>query len=247
MTSSKECLTDGDCATNLCKSAESGSTTRFCQTSTLPEHMAACLMEKIAPVVPKAMAILKDVLAGGDQTASNEKIGQGLALIAGREQCSGPDGWNFNPEWRSCKTYDETNWDCLEYYCEDREDCKEKCTNSPPICNSDPWSSTKTEETCADGTMDNKFCAMCWGGDSDCHEVSEASICRLGISINDAENPFTDEDCTALLGDGAREATDRHYDPSWGGWRPSYCEKDATTESECVDVSLCDAAGYHDQ
>ncbi|GMH50701.1 hypothetical protein TrRE_jg10931, partial [Triparma retinervis] len=106
--STATCTNDSECFSGTCKEAESGggggggAATRYCQTSNLPEHMAACLISKF-DIVPKAQAILKDVTTNGNIKASAFQVGQGLASLAGREMCIGPDGWNFDPEWPSCK------------------------------------------------------------------------------------------------------------------------------------------------
>jgi hypothetical protein len=116
------------CPSGLCKAADDGETTRFCQTSNKPEHLANCIMGKMWKY-PKAKAIFKDQFGNGDQKASDEKLGEGIGEVAGWERCTGPEGWNFDPNWRNCKTYNEETWECEEYYCEDYDDCKAKCIN----------------------------------------------------------------------------------------------------------------------
>ncbi|GMH50683.1 hypothetical protein TrRE_jg645, partial [Triparma retinervis] len=262
--STATCTNDSECFSGTCKEAESdgggggGAATRHCQTSNLPEHVAACLIKKFE-IVPKAQAILKDVTTNGNIKASAFQVGQGLASFAGREMCIGPDGWNFDPEWPSCKygvdengNYEDSwNWDtgeCDEYFCQGRDDCKEKCLNTPSVCNVDPWNTAISEEDCESDKMGGNFCAMCWSGDQDCYEVSQPTVCRVNRHGHEGDQ-FTDEVCSALLGDDGVVETN-----SWTNWdgTTSYdttCTlPTATTQEECVNVdNICEQIGFKDE
>jgi hypothetical protein len=261
--STKTCTLNSECASGICQEAEGGgggggggggAATRYCQTSNLPEHLAACLLTKFESV-PKAQAILKDVTTNGNIKANAFQVGQGLASLAGREMCTGPEGWYYDPEWPSCKygTDEDGNWydawdwetgECTEYFCQGKDDCKEKCLNTPAVCNVDPWNTEVTQEECESDKMGGNFCAMCWSGDQDCYEVSQPTICRVDRHGNDWDGQFTQEMCTTLLGVGGVLETESH----WGSTETKCTLPSATTETECVNVdNVCEEIGFKDQ
>ena len=251
MTSSKSCVVDQQCYSGKCKDAEEGSTTRVCQTSNKPEHVAKCIQSKMWKF-PKAKAIFKDLFANGNAKATDFQLGQGLADVAGWERCTGPGGWNFDPNWRNCKTYNEDTFECDEYYCDDYEDCKSQCINGDQACNSHPWDENYSEASCtaSRGSMGTKFCAMCWG-DSDCNEVSRPSQCRLREANweagtgNDSRGRFDDAGCALLLAGGS-DQTEADWQAHWDR-KPSMCVNSASTAEDCYHTQVeCDAAGFKD-
>ena len=124
--STTECTTGEDCYTGECAAAEEGAKTRFCTTSQAPADLITCFYDKLS-ILPKAKAIFKDMITGGKIDPTDEEVAHDFAGRAGRETCLGQNGWQFNPTWRSCETWDNEKGICLSYYCEDREDCKTKC------------------------------------------------------------------------------------------------------------------------
>uniref|UniRef100_A0A7S2QUM1 EF-hand domain-containing protein n=1 Tax=Triparma pacifica TaxID=91992 RepID=A0A7S2QUM1_9STRA len=255
--STKECTTDADCYSGTCKEAEGGggSSTRTCQTSNLPEHMAACLLDKFSST-PKAAAILKDVTTNGNIKANAYQVGQGLAALAGREMCIGPEGWNYDPEWPTCKYgtdedgnwFDMWNWEtgqCDEYFCQGRDDCKSKCLATNPVCNTDPWNSGITQEQCESDELGGNFCAMCWSGDQDCYEVSEPTVCRIDRHGNQWEGQFTEESCKALMGEKGTVVTQTY---EWSGDETTCTLPGVSTQEECVNVdNICEEIGFTDE
>ncbi|GMH92801.1 hypothetical protein TrVE_jg10810 [Triparma verrucosa] len=149
MKSKTVCKKDADCFSETCAAAASEETTRYCQTSMRGEHTAKYLLKQFE-TIPKAQAILKAIVTNGNMRAKLEQMGAGIAELAGREMCTGPNGWNYDPNWLSCKGgwNDDTNqWEdawnyetgmCDEYWCNDRDDCKEKCLGTTSVCNTDP-------------------------------------------------------------------------------------------------------------
>ncbi|GMI16478.1 hypothetical protein TrLO_g12844 [Triparma laevis f. longispina] len=263
--STKVCENDNECASETCAAAASGETTRYCQTSMRGEHTAACLLKQFE-TIPKAKAILKDVTANGDMRAKAEKIGAGIATLAGREMCTGPNGWNYDPNWLSCKGgwNDETGqWEdawnyetgmCDEYWCDDRDDCKDKCLNTNSVCNTDPWNSQMSSDSCVNGELDNKFCAMCWSGDQDCHEVSQAPKCFHEKRIwdqwhADYYGEWTQELCETLMGSDAVFKTEACEINDWNTMCMQSCEIPTAVEAaDCINSGgICDTIGYTDK
>ncbi|GMH61172.1 hypothetical protein TrLO_g221 [Triparma laevis f. longispina] len=261
--STKVCTQGSDCNSKTCAAAASGETVRYCQTSMLGEHTALCLLNELKPI-SQARGILKDITTS-NQRATLVEIGEGIAEIAGREMCTGPDGWNYDPNWLSCKGEwndvsgewedewnDETGM-CDEYWCNDRDDCKTKCLATDAVCNTDPWNDSIDQSSCESTELDGKFCAMCWSGDQDCHEVSQAPKCMHNRRIwdqwhADEFGEWTQELCEALMGTGAVFKTE-NCNSDYDDFCTQSCEKPtALTFADCINEgNLCDTLGYSDK
>ncbi|GMH83501.1 hypothetical protein TrVE_jg5558 [Triparma verrucosa] len=289
--SSKVCTKDTDCHSGTCAAAAAGETIRYCQTSMIGEHSAKCLMKEFL-TIPLAQAKLKEITANGNLRASMEDVGDGILSIAGREMCTGPDGWNYDPNWLNCKgewveNYEcsgsegdgcdthttqtdcdgdsNCNWQhvrsdwvdqwndatgvCDEYWCNDKEDCKTKCLSTDAVCNTDPWNDNFDADSCVNGELNDKFCAMCWSGDNDCHEVSQAPKCYHDRRIWDQWHAsefgeWTDALCTALMGSDAVVETEN--------CDSDFCTQScqlptATSAALCINAGgICDTIGYTD-
>eukprot|EP00520_Triparma_pacifica_P008628 CAMPEP_0118634730 /NCGR_PEP_ID=MMETSP0785-20121206/1703_1 /TAXON_ID=91992 /ORGANISM="Bolidomonas pacifica, Strain CCMP 1866" /LENGTH=2059 /DNA_ID=CAMNT_0006525725 /DNA_START=76 /DNA_END=6252 /DNA_ORIENTATION=- len=255
--SSQECTTNFDCYTGTCKAAAQGSKVRYCQTSTDATFLAVCLIDKLK-YKPKALAKTREFFAEGNARASPTQMAQGITQTAGRSMCMGPDGWHYNPDWKECKTFDQSTYECTEYYCDGEDDCAEKCEDSGQSCNTNPWEGWDSDK-CLDDKLNNggKFCGRCWGGvttdangvlkGTDCHEESHASECRAHMDGNSFHNgeKWTIETCQKFHGTTDNPNTNARVRESDYDWDTNnWCELDANTLEECNPADDCEDAGF---
>ena len=238
--SSATCTIDADCYTKKCLAATDGGTERYCQTSEDPRHFASCLLGELKDA-PKAREKVRYVF-GGHSGATVAEIGQGILDIAGRERCTGPDGWRYDPDHHNCKHWNKTTYECDEYWCTDTEDCKSKCLASGYRCNWNSHDKTLTQGTCETQVLGGKFCGECWGrGAEDCYEVSRDNKCLSHFGSSE----WTTDQCKAFLG------TTNATLESWDDHHSSYdkrCGLNVETEAECYSAQEnCTAVGFREQ
>jgi hypothetical protein len=234
--SSATCSIDDDCYTGTCKPAADGEKVRYCQTSRLTKYVVKCLNDKLEGL-DKAKAMMKDIFAEGNMDATEEETAAGLGRAAGRQTCTGNDGWKYDPDWRNCKEgkFDSTTNECTDYYCDSHSDCKAKCEGTGKACNTkDSWwqeYNAFTEEDCAVDILDNggKFCAKCWGGEGqNCYEISKPSHCRL-TRTGYGSNKWTVEQCKKATNNDAAFVRDNEHNRN-----ENFCEVPADTYEQCI-------------
>ena len=259
--SSQVCTKDSDCYTKNCIAAATGEKIRYCQTSNEPEYLTWCLFDKLKNK-HKALSKTRAFFANGNARASPLQVGEGITEVAGRSMCMGPDGWRYNPDWKECKTFDTTTYECTEYYCGGEDDCKTKCESSGMNCNANPWEDWD-EIKCENDKLRNggKFCGRCWGGvttddstgvkiGSDCHEESWPSECRAHMDRSSvgAAGGWTLDSCQKYFGSTSTPNTEAYVrQPDYEDDTNNWCELPATSVEECNPGAACDDAGFNER